>query len=100
MPIANVVLVAALNGLKGFGRVKERVCVAGQQAIQAEKAVTAYAGGVSHRYDLTPFRKARRADTDFDCTHCCIGPPGLWFSQVPGPDGPGKGYVGPFGPES
>jgi len=48
-----------------------------ENAIQAWKADTAAAGGVSHRKSLHHAPKARRVDRNARNSHCCVGPAGL-----------------------
>ena len=68
------------NAVKNFPPVKRHSCTSAQNAIQAWKADTASAGGVSHRSHPTPCKKARRADRDSPSSHCYVGPSGLCVS--------------------
>ena len=72
---------------------------------QAQRADTTSAGAVRPRKGKLKAMEARRADTDMEesirSAVSCVGLSGLERRTFlsPGPHGPGRGYVGPIGPE-
>ena len=70
-------------------------------AIQAQRADTASAGGVSHREKFSSRHKGPegrhnlREDRGIDL--CRPSGPLVFFMAIPGPDAPGRGCVGPLG---
>ena len=72
---------------------------------QAQRSDTTSAGAVRPRKGKLNATEARRADTDLEesirSAVSCVGLSGLLRCHFlsPGPHGPGRGYVGPIGPE-